>query len=1061
MLLIWCKEPKHRVMNAIAPVLNASPDLHVEVCNVFSHLPDRPELGAVLCMGSGPLEHLAALKAIPRNRTISSLRNRGHIVEGLSAPAIFTYSSGIGDIDYGKFVDLQTDVALAIRLAKTGSLEPQMGTYRYVHYFTDLLAQVDAQYAATGKPVDLGFDLETIGFDPYRLPSEGHPGAYIVTMQASVKAGTGDVIYFNSREELQARVKEDKQFMEEIVQLMTSPKISIRGANLKFDLHWLHVWLAIDCTNFKFDTTMVGSILDENRSNALNVHAKVYTGMGGYDDRFNDSIDKSRMDLVPKDSLLPYAAGDADATLQVADAQKKLLLQDKSLARFYVNILHPAVRAMETVEQGGVCVDMKAYEELEQELNVEIDSLILKAQTIMGGRIVAKHQDLSKRGGINLTKASLLNDFMFSPMGLNLRPRMMTPKGDKPATSMEHLLMFDDVPEAQDFVGILKDFSSATKTMGTYVTGFKSHIRSDGRFHPTYYLFAGNRDTGEGGTVTGRLSCKDPAFQCLRGDTLVLTDRGEIPIQQIVEGYEKGESYKVLTHTGKWRNVIGVYRNGVQPVNEVEFASGKIVPSTDNHPYLTDRGWVRTDQLLEGDTGYELRAQNAALHQSDLSQLDCNEEPLHLGDQQGLGELRGAGDNRLRKVDGLQKLSGRHGGEAQSGNVYRETGCERELRAGELHLGYPLHSDEEQEKQSSLDSQGRDQNIGGVGNPCGDKSGTIALSAIRGDVDGGSNDEGDPWNRAFFQPTEVVQVTRVGDFETFDLTIEGSHSFVANGVIVHNTIPKHTKWAKKLRKCFVAPEGMLVMENDYSQGELRVIACVANEPTMIQAYRDGLDLHVITPSQFMGFTVEEILAMEESDPDQFGHIRQMGKAGNFGLIYGMSAGGFQSYASANYGVKMTSQEADAFRNGFFNTYQALPEYHAEFKAHAKRFGHVRSPLGRVRNLPLINSPNREVRSSAERMAINSPIQSTLSDMMIWAVALAKERNWHKETPCFGLVHDAGYRYIPEDNFEYYARREVDLMENLPFERVGWNPQLTFTADCKVGKNMGEMNKVTF
>jgi len=1012
-------------------------------------------------MGNGPLAHLAALKAIPRNRTISSLRNRGHLVEGLSAPAIFTYSSGIGEIDYGKFVDLQTDVALAVRLAKTGSLEPQMGTYRYVDYFTDLLAQVDAQYAATGKPVDLGFDLETIGFDPYRLPSEGHPGAYIVTMQASIKAGTGDVIYFNSREELQARVKEDKQFMAEIVQLMTSPKISIRGANLKFDLHWLHVWLAIDCTNFKFDTTMVGSILDENRSNALNVHAKVYTPMGGYDDRFNDSIDKSRMDLVPKDSLLPYAAGDADATLQVADAQKKLLLQDKSLARFYVNILHPAVRAMETVEQGGVCVDMKAYEELEQELNVEIDSLINKAQTIMGGRIVAKHQDLSKRGGINLTKASLLNDFMFSPMGLNLRPRMMTPKGDKPATSMEHLLMFDDVPEAQDFVGILKDFSSATKTMGTYVTGFKSHIRSDGRFHPTYYLFAGNRDTGEGGTVTGRLSCKDPAFQCLKGDTLVLTDRGEVTIKEIVEGYESGETFKVLTHTGKWQNLVGVYRNGVQPVFEVEFESGTKVVSTGNHPYLTSAGWTRTDQLKRGDEGYELRAPNESVHQPNLLQLDGNEEPMHQREQQRLGALRGQRNQSLREMDGVQELPSGHGGEAKGGDVHRKEGREWALRTGELRLGDTSSASEEPNQLQAPDIQGRNQDRSRVGIRSGNQSGTVALSTLSGDDYGTSLDEGDPWDRTVFKPSAIKCITEAGECETFDLTIEGSHSFVANGVVVHNTIPKHTKWAKKLRKCFVAPEGMLVMENDYSQGELRVIACVANEPTMIQAYRDGLDLHVITPSQFMGFTVEEILAMEETDPDQFGHIRQMGKAGNFGLIYGMSAGGFQAYAGANYGVKLSSQEADAFRNGFFNTYQALPEYHAEFKAHAKRFGHVRSPLGRVRNLPLINSPNREVRSSAERMAINSPIQSTLSDMMIWAVALAKERNWHKETPCFGLVHDAGYRYIPEDNFEYYARREVDLMENLPFERVGWNPQLTFTADCKVGKNMGEMSKVTF
>lgn len=789
MLLIWCKEPKSKVMTAIGSVIQSRPQVKVEVCNVFSHLPDRPELGAVLALGNAPLEHLAALKAVPKNRTITSLRTRPHPVEGLSAPVLFSYSPGIGDIDWGKMVDLQTDVSMALRLAETGTLEPPPALYRYVTDFGELLDQVDDKFAATGKRVDVALDLETVGFDPYRLPAEdgSHPGGYIVTIQASCEPGTGDVVYFKSREDLIERIHKDKKLMAQLVTLLTSPKISLKGANLKFDLNWIFVWFAIECTNFQFDTTLVGSILDENRSNALNVHAKIYTGMGGYDDQFNASIDKGRMDLIPPETLLPYAAGDADATLQVAAAQKKQLMRDPALTRFYVNVLHPAVRAMEMVEQGGVCVDMEAYEKLETDLNTEIDTLLVKAKRILGGRIVAKHTDHSKRGGLNLTKASMLTDFMFSPMGLNLRPKMMTNSG-KPSTALEHLMMFKDEPDAADFIGLLSDFSSATKTLGTYVHGFQSHIRSDGRFHPTYFLFAGNRSAGEGGTVTGRLSCKDPAFQ---------------------------------------------------------------------------------------------------------------------------------------------------------------------------------------------------------------------------------------------------------------------------------TIPKHTKWAKALRRCFVAPPGMMVLENDYSQGELRVIACVANEANMIEAYRGGIDLHVLTPTRLLGLTLEEAIALKANDPDRFKMIRQMGKAGNFGLIYGMSAGGFQAYAASQYGVHLTLAEAEAFRNVFFTTYPALVEYHAEYKAHAKRHGFVRSPLGRVRHLPLIRSPMGDIRSGAERQAINSPIQSTLSDMMIWAVAESRKRGWQNETPCFGLVHDAAYKYVPEDNYEFYARREKELMENLPFEQVGWNPQLTFTADGSIGYNMADMEEIQF
>lgn len=787
MLLIWTKDASSRVMKAIGSRLNPYPDLQVEVCNNFAYLPDRPELKAVLTLGTEPVSYLQNMGVVPKNRTITSLRNNAVNVPGLSAPVLSSYSSGIGDVDYGKYVDLLCDVNLAIRLHETGKLTPEIGQYQYVQWFHEILDYVNKRFAETGLPVDVALDLETVGFDPYRQPAEdgSHPGGHIVTIQVSAQEGSGQAIYFASRADLADRLNNDLEFVVQLHELLTSPKISLKGANLKFDLNWLWVHTGIECTNFKFDTTLVGSILDENRSNSLNTHAKVYTTMGGYDDEFNASIDKGRMDLIEPQILLPYACGDSDATLRVAAVQKKQLLQDPALTRFYINILHPAARAMEAVEQGGVCVDLNEYEKLEAELNEEIDNLTLKAKKILGGRIVAKHQDLSKRGGLNLTKASLLVDFMFSPMGLNLKPKMETPKGGI-STAMDHLMMYKDDPDASEFVNLLSDFSSATKTLGTYVHGFRAHIRSDGKFHPTYFLFAGG--AGVGGTNTGRLSCKDPAFQ---------------------------------------------------------------------------------------------------------------------------------------------------------------------------------------------------------------------------------------------------------------------------------TIPKHTKWAKRLRKVFVAPDGMLVMENDYSQGELRVIACIANEPTMIEVYRQGLDLHVITPSKFVGFTVEEILAMEDTDPDKFGAIRQMGKAGNFGLIYGMSAGGFQAYASTSYGVHLSDAEANAFRNGFFETYPALPEYHKEYKEHARKYGFVRSPLGRVRHLPLINSKAGEVRSGAERQAINSPVQGCLSDMMIWAIAEGKAKGYHKDAPCFGLVHDAGYRYIPEDNYEFYAKREKEQMENLPFEKVGWNPQLKFVTDCKVGKNMAELKKVTF
>ena len=784
MLVIWCRDKKERVKILLKPALAQSPAVPVYF------IEDRKELFLIkdevvlLALGTDLKTILEEEKIIPKGRTVGKLRN--HVYPSPMGPLMLSYSPGISEIDYGGYVDLLNDVGSACRYAQHKTLEPQLGIYTYVENFKADIAWVQQEYADTGKPVECFLDLETIGLDPYRLPGINHPGAYIVSIQLTVEVGRASVRYFHNRME-EENTLNDIEFLQDLAFILNSPFISLGGANLKFDTHWLHVRARLQCSNFKFDTTLVGSLLDENRSNGLDVHAKIYAhGIAGYSDSFDRKIDKSRMDLVPKAELLSYAGGDTDAGLQVRKAMKEELLKDAELTRFYVNILHPASRAFEQIEQGGILVDMQQFDLLEADLNTEIIRLTKEVKPLLGGRLVAKHGDITRPGGLNLTKASLLSDFMFSTSGLNLKPQMLTEKTGQPSTAMEHLLMFEDVPEAKAFVGLLKEFSSATKTLGTYVEGFRSHIRSDGRMHPSYYFFAGMKGESEG-TTTGRLSARDPAIQ---------------------------------------------------------------------------------------------------------------------------------------------------------------------------------------------------------------------------------------------------------------------------------TLPKHTKWSKRLRACYIAPKGYLILENDYSQGELKVIACLANEEAMIESYRAGLDLHVTTSARFAGYSYEEMMAMKKADTHAFDEIRQLGKAGNFGLIYGMGADGFGIYAKSNYGVTLTPEQANAFRDGFFASYPALPRYHKHYKGLAKKHGYVRSPLGRRRNLPLINSGRSDVRSAAERQSINAPVQSTLSDMLLWAISESHKRGWFETCPAIAAVHDAKYTYIPEDNASMYIERELEVMENLPFHEVGWKPQLRFTADAKVGKNLAELKGYT-
>jgi DNA polymerase I-like protein with 3'-5' exonuclease and polymerase domains len=171
----------------------------------------------------------------------------------------------------------------------------------------------------------------------------------------------------------------------------------------------------------------------------------------------------------------------------------------------------------------------------------------------------------------------------------------------------------------------------------------------------------------------------------------------------------------------------------------------------------------------------------------------------------------------------------------------------------------------------------------------------------------------------------------------------------------------------------------------------------------------------------------------------------------------MGPEGFQRYAWNSYRLKVTIEEAETMHSSFFSTYSHLPNWHARYKQMARRDGYVVSPLGRVRHLPDINSPFNDVRAKAERRAINSPIQSALSDMMVWAIARLNQEQPHLIP--FAMIHDAVYLYIPEGEAVSAATQATNAMSSLPLkETFDWSPQLKFTADGKIGPDMGHLSK---
>ncbi len=232
-----------------------------------------------------------------------------------------------------------------------------------------------------------------------------------------------------------------------------------------------------------------------------------------------------------------------------------------------------------------------------------------------------------------------------------------------------------------------------------------------------------------------------------------------------------------------------------------------------------------------------------------------------------------------------------------------------------------------------------------------------------------------------------------------------------------------------VKKSFIVPKGYTLVQADYSQMELRIMAHYAQEPAMIEAYRNNYDLHEITAANSRGFTIEQYRAL---DPKLYKQYRFEAKAENFGFIYGISPEGFKEYARTTYSLNISLKEAERRREAYFKKYPNLLKYHKMYKDKAKQFKYVRTFFGRKVHLPDIDSINSGVRGHAERNAINSPIQGTSGEMTIWAFALLSNR-LRPEVLMVNEVHDAIYFYIPDNLVEESILLIRETMEKLPLK----------------------------
>lgn len=247
---------------------------------------------------------------------------------------------------------------------------------------------------------------------------------------------------------------------------------------------------------------------------------------------------------------------------------------------------------------------------------------------------------------------------------------------------------------------------------------------------------------------------------------------------------------------------------------------------------------------------------------------------------------------------------------------------------------------------------------------------------------------------------------------------------------------------KRIRTLIGAPPGWTMVEIDYSQAELRIAGELSDDPKIQMVYALGKDIHTNTAVSISGKN-EDTITKED---------RKKAKPVNFGFVYGMGYKKFVEYADTNYGVILTEDEAFEYRKRFFEEYNYLPKWHDKQRRIVRQFKQVRSLIGRLRRLPDIDSPDKGVRSEAERQAINSPVQSFASDLMLMALIEIDETLPKEHVRIVGSVHDAGLYIIRNDQLNKYVPIIKNIMEKPKLLTECFNVHLKtpIVADVEVG-----------
>lgn len=888
----------------------------------------------------------------------------------------------------------------------------------------------DLQFLIDMDPKYLSFDIEATGLKHVAR------GAKILTMQFSVEPGKGYMVVWDHPERKFPRARR-KKLLHQLRQLLCNPKREIIGQNLKFDAVWVLAKLGIRFRIFH-DTLMYYTLLDENSNDKnMDMLVKLYVpAMAGYADAFNNKYDKSRMDLVPLEDLLPYGCGDTDACLRLFQVLRPKVEQDWKLLSHYEHISRPALNAFVPIEAEGMIVSEDNLDDFEGVLRQSVTEQRIAVIERIPKAITRSWQRRTEDPHISFDKRSFLRDVLFeppygSPHGCGLTPKVWTKGTEKlpddkklaSTSTKNHLPFFFEHPEHGDFIMDLSQLLKDERLLGTNVVSFRDKYMYNGRIYPSYSLTT---------AVTGRTAC-------LRADVPVLTDRGEVRADEVQTGD------LVWTHKSRWQPVEKLFLKPAEEMFTVTFSGGESITVTGGHRFLCSDGKWRELEVIRNAIGKQETHEGRGSDIRGSRDVPDHHEHDSAGSRLLQGQLRNRQGNDPGSYTGKQVQDA--GGASVCGEQDRRQEPTERKEMGFRVRGWERLPDTISRRGSvsgSEDSLGR---IYGPASESATKGSDDSPYRRRSDEQRSRQSSGLYQERASDDPCalpgryfdyEITEIVSSGVHPVYDFQVAVDSSYLACGVFSHNSrdpngqnFPKRGRNAKAYRAIFVPPPGWVLLEADLSQAELRIAADMAEEETMLEIYRNGGDIHRATACMVMGITEEQFFQLPK---DEQKLARFKAKAVNFGYIYGMGWRKFIVYAKTQYGVDYTPDESERIRNGYFAMYAGLQPWHRAMRNYAKRHKQVRSYSGRIRHLPMIDSPEEWIQSEAERQGINSPVQEFGSSLGLMSMGRIDQEVSREYLKLVGFVHDALYAYVPAKFVEWGAKTLKYYMETNPLER---------------------------